>query len=78
MTKKEITQEFRKIDYELRVDRPKIVPYPPDLIKRREFLILAQVHLNNILDTKFKKDILFERLETELYSKVIEIYHNWD
>jgi hypothetical protein len=78
MTKKEITQEFKKIDYELRVNKPKIVPYPPDLIKRREFLILAQVHLQNILNAKFKKDILFERLETELYGKVIEIYYNWD
>lgn len=78
MIGKEIEQEFKKINHELRVNKPESVPYPPDLIKRREFLLFAQVHLNNILDAKSKKDRWYERFETEMYSKAMEIYYNWD
>lgn len=77
MTKKGIEQEFRKIDYELRVNEPASVPYPPDLVKRREFLLFAQVHFSNILDSKSKKDKWDERFETEMYNKVMRIYYSW-
>lgn len=78
MTKKEIECEFKKIGCELRVDRPDAVPYSPDLVKRREFLLFAQVHLSNILEAKFKKDEWDERFETQMYNKVIKIYYNWE
>lgn len=78
MEKKQIEREFQKIDYELRVNKPDSVPYPPDVVKQREFLLFAQVHLNNILDAKLKKDEWEERFETEMYNKVMEIYFNWD
>ena len=78
MEKKQIEREFQKIDYELRVNKPDSVPYLPDLIKRREFLLFAQVHLNNILDAKSKKDKWEERFETEMYNKVMKIYYNWE
>ncbi|OYD17555.1 hypothetical protein CH333_00420 [candidate division WOR-3 bacterium JGI_Cruoil_03_44_89] len=77
MNKKQIEQEFKKIDYELRFNKPDFAPYPPELVKRREFLLFAQVHLSNILDAKLKKDKWDERFETEMYNKVIEIYYNW-
>ena len=77
MNKKQIEQEFKKIDYELRVNKPDSAPYPPDLVKRREYLLFAQVHLSNILDAKTKKDKWDERFETEMYNKVMEIYYNW-
>jgi hypothetical protein len=48
------------------------------LVRRREFLVFAQVHLNNILDAKSKKDNWNEKLETEMYNKIMEIYYNWD
>ncbi|MDO9464211.1 MAG: hypothetical protein Q7J67_02815 [bacterium] len=73
MTKKQIEQEFKKIDYELFVNRPNFTPYPPDVIKRREYLLFAQVHLSNILGAK--RD---ERFESEMYNKVMETYYNWD
>ena len=76
MNEKQIEQEFKRIDYELRVNKPDSVPYLPDLVKRREFLLFAQVHLSNILEAKSKKDRLSEKFETEMYDKVIEIYHN--
>ena len=78
MTKKEIEWEFKKIDYELKVNKPDSVPCPPDLVRRNEFLLFAQVHLSNILNAKSKKDRWCERFETEMYNKVMEIYYNWD
>ncbi|HIE14402.1 TPA: hypothetical protein EYP70_03930 [Candidatus Bathyarchaeota archaeon] len=78
MNREQIEQEFKKIDYELRFNKPDSVPYPPELVKRREFLLFAQVHLSNIVDAKSKKDRFSERFETEMYNKVMEIYYNWD
>ncbi len=78
MREKDIDNEFRKINYELRYNRPKVVPHPPDIVKRREFLLFAQVHLCNILDAKLKKDRWQERFETEMYNKIMEIYTNWN
>lgn len=78
MTNKQIDQEFKKIAYELIVNKPIISPYPPDIVKRREFLLFAEVHLTNILDAKLNKDKLDEKFETEMYNKVMEIYYNWN
>lgn len=78
MNEEQIEKEFKKIDYELRNNKPNLAPYLPDIIKRREFLLFAQVHLSNILDAKFKRDKWEERFETEMYNKVMEIYYNWN
>jgi len=78
MNEKQIENEFKKINYELRVNKPDITPYPPDIVKRREFLLFAQVHLNNILDAKLNKDKWEERFETEMYNKLMRIYYNFD
>ncbi len=78
MNKIQIEKEFKRINYELRFNKPKSVPYPPDLIKRREFLLFAQVHLSNILDAMSREDRWDERFENEMYNKVMEIYYNWN
>jgi len=78
MTRKQIEQEFKNIDYELRSNVPNVCPYPPDDVKRREFLLFAQVHLGNILGAKMKKDKWDEKFETQMYNEVMEIYYNWD
>lgn len=78
MTRKQIEQEFKKIKYELFVNKPDIAPYPPDIVKRREYLLFAQVHLSNVLGAKIKKDKWDEEFETKMYNKVMEIYFNWD
>jgi hypothetical protein len=77
MEKKEIEHEFQKINYELRVNRPDSAPYLPDIVKRREFLLFAQVHLSNILDANLKEDRWSEMFETEMYNKAMEIYFKW-
>ena len=78
MKRGQIEKEFRKIDDELRNNKPNFTPYPFDIIKKREFLLFAQVHLSNILDAKFKRDKWKERFEVEMYNKVMEIYYNWN
>ena len=78
MKKEQIEKEFKKIDGELRNNRYNSTPYPFDTIKKREFLLFAQVHLNNIVDAKFKRDKWEERFETEMYDKVMEIYYDWN
>ncbi len=75
MTKRQIEQEYRKIKYEIIENKPNAdKPYPPDIVKRREFLIFAQVHLGNILEAKVRKDKRKEIFETEMYNRVIDIY----
>ena len=78
MNEEKIEKEFKKIDYELINNKPNFTPYPFDIIKKREFLLFAQVHLSNILDAKFKRDKWEEIFETEMYNKVMEIYYNWN
>jgi len=78
MTREQIEKEFTKIDYELRVNKPETAPYPPDIVKRREYLLFAQVHLSNVFYAKIKKDKWDENFETEMYNKLMEIYYNWD
>ncbi len=78
MNKKEIEEEYKKLSFELLENKPKIKPpYPPDIVKRRELLLLAQVHLNNILGIQLKKDGHNEQFEIEMYHKIMETYHNW-
>lgn len=78
MEKKEIEKEFEKVNYEIRYNKPDVRPYSPSIVKRREFLLFAQVHLVNILDAKKRKDEWDERFETETYNKVMGIYYNWE
>ena len=76
MKEEQIEKEFKKIDGELRNNKPSFIPYSFDIIKKREFLLFAQVHLNNIVDAKFKRDKWEEKFETEMYDKVMKIYWN--
>lgn len=79
MNKKQIEQEWGKLRFKIIENKPKIDgPYPPDIVRRRELLLFTQVHLCNILDAKSKEDKWAEGFETEIYSKVLEIYYNGD
>jgi len=79
MNKNQIEQEWGKLKFELFENKPQIDgPYPPDVVKRRGFLIYAQVHLNNILDAKMKNDKWDEDFETEMYHRVMDLYYNWN
>lgn len=78
MTKKQIDREYEKINYELLVNRPDVTPYPPEIVKRRELLIYAQVHLANIIGTKMKRDKVEEAWQECMYWLIMDSYYNWD
>lgn len=75
MNKKQVKQEFQKIDYELFVNRPETTPYSPEIVMRRELLLFAQVHLANILDAKARKNKKIEKYEIEMYNAIMGIYY---
>lgn len=79
MNKKQIEQEWEKLNFELLENKPKIDrPYSSDIVRRRELLLFAQVHLNNIIDAKNKNDRRVEDFETEMYGRTMSTYYNWD
>ena len=70
---------MEKIKHELFENRPKIdKPYPSDIVKRRELLLLAQVCLGNVSDTKSRKDRQNKRFKSNIYNKIMNIYYNWN
>lgn len=77
MTTKQIAREWRRLDFELFENKPKIdKPYPPDVIKRRELLLYAQVHLSEISWAKKCRDLETENLHTEAYYLVMSNYYD--
>ncbi len=71
-------REWKILDYELFENRPKTdKPYPPDVVKRRELLLYAQVHLSEIAWAQKCKDLETERLHTEAYNLVMSKYYEW-
>ena len=77
MNQKQINQEFKKVTNELIYNKPEVLPYPPEIVRRRELLLFAEVHLCNILDAKKKKHKIRELFETELYQIVMKCYYVW-
>lgn len=76
MTKKQIEKEWKKLSFEIFENRPKTdKPYPSNVVKRRELLLYAQVHLSEISWAKRSKDLKTERLLTEAYNCVMEKYY---
>jgi len=78
MNKKQIGQEFQKIDNELRCGKYSIASFSPDVIKRRELLLFAQVCLSDMFVAKKKKDKASENFQESLYETIMSNYYNWD
>ena len=78
MTKKQMVEEWKKIKFEIYENRPKTdEPYPSDIVKRRQLLLYAQVHLAEISWAKKCRDLETERLQTDLYNLVMQNYYEW-
>ncbi|MGB9721276.1 MAG: hypothetical protein ACPL28_07360 [bacterium] len=78
MTKKQLQREWERLKFEIFVNKPQTdKPYSQHIVRRREFLLFAEVHLNNIFLAKAKRDRWDEKFETEMYNKVMELYYNW-
>ena len=78
MKKRQIEEEYKKINYEMFNNRPAITPYPPNVVKRRELLLYAQVHLAEISWAKKCKESETEKLHTETYNLVMSKYYGWE
>lgn len=53
MNKKQIKKEWERLNYELLKSKPEIEgPYPSNIVRKRELLLFAQVHLSNIIDAR--------------------------
>lgn len=78
MTKKQIDREYKKMNCELFVNKPKVVPYPPNIVRRRKLLLEAQVHLSKILEATQKRDKIEKAWQECIYWLTMENYYNWD
>lgn len=77
MNKKQIEQEWKKLTFETIYNKPKLnSPYPSDIVKRREYLLFAEVYLGKTLEDRSRKDRYYKQFETEIYNKTMETYYN--
>jgi len=76
VTIKEIDLEFKKINFELRINKPNSAPYPPDVDKHRTLLLYAQVMLEFIIDAKKRRDKYEEKYYQFRYWVYMDIYFN--
>ncbi|MDI6788137.1 MAG: hypothetical protein QME51_07185 [Planctomycetota bacterium] len=74
MTEKQVDIEFKRITKEVH-SKPKCkTPYPYNIVKTRELLIIAQVLLSRVLDAKKVKDNLRESFLTKIYKLTLKQY----
>lgn len=74
MTKKQADLEFERLNKEID-DKPKCkTPYPYDIIKTRELLLIAQVLLSQVLDAKKAEDKFRESFLTMIYKLTLRQY----
>ncbi len=66
--------EWKILDFEVFENKPKIAPYPRNVVKRRELLLMAQSFLSNGQFAKSKK---YKAFYKELYQKTIATYFAW-
>ena len=67
-------REWKILDFEVFHNKPAGGPFPKDIVKRRELLLLAQCLLSDYEFTKSDKEKAFFG---ELYQKTMELYFNW-
>jgi len=67
-------REWKILNFEMFENQPACDPYPEDVIKRRELLLMAQCELSSFQAAKSKKE---KKFHAELYEKIMEYYFNW-
>lgn len=79
MTKKQLLGEWKKLDFELFENKPKTNrPFPFSIVKRRELLLFAQVHLAEIGWAIKCENIAAEIYHIAMYSSIISKYYAYD
>ena len=68
-------QEWEIIKFETHYNKPKIDrPYPENIVRKRELLLLAQLYLADYQSTKSRK---YKNLFRELYRLIMDKYFAW-
>lgn len=75
MKKINYKKEWKILKEEIFSNRPKIEgPYPEEIIKAREYLLLAQVNLSNAEFANLNSNYILESIEYQRYKNVLRIY----
>lgn len=76
MTKRQIAKEWKRLNYEIFVSKPKTdSPYPLNIVRRRELLLYAQIHLAEISWVKECGDFETKKFHTPAYYSAISKYY---
>jgi len=67
-------QEWKVLDFELFENKPATAPFPENIVRRRELLLMAQCLLSNFEFSKLRND---KEFWGELYQKIMELYFTW-
>ena len=68
-------REWKVLNFEVFENKPKTAPYPPDVVKKRELLFMAQSFLSNYQFTKSEK---YKAFFGELYRITMKTYSVWE
>ncbi len=72
-------REWKILDFEVFENGPKTDElYPPKIVRRRELLLYAQVHLAEISWARKFKDLESERYHTHAYCRIMLKYYEQD
>ena len=76
MTKRQIAREWKRLYYEIFANKPRSnSPYPPNVVRRRELLLYAQVHLAEISWAQKCGNFEAEKMHMAAYYSVISKYY---
>jgi hypothetical protein len=67
-------REWKILNFELFENKPLNGPFPEDVVKRSELLLIAQCVLSDFELAKSRKD---KEFFGELYQKIMELYFTW-
>lgn len=67
--------EWKILKYELFDNKPDTVPFPRNITKRRELLLIAQCLLSDYECAKTSKA---KRFFSKLYKTTMNLYFNWE
>lgn len=76
MTDRNIEQQWEKLRFEILKNKPKLKwPYPPEIVRRRDLLVYAQVYFEKIMLAKQEQDEILENYYCEKYFDTMAEYY---
>jgi hypothetical protein len=75
MTKKQLKNEWKRLESEFD-KKPKVSPFPPEIVKKRELLLFAQVELSEVQWAKKCKNLSDEMFHIAMYYLIMSTYYD--